>query len=152
MLALYPSDAGFPYGHRAEVLIRSYKGGLPGLRIRSGIRNRSCVRAVPLNSACCVPSSPGAPFRAESILPAAARRPGTFRYVRRRAAGYDFLCDAFLADYESGATAFVVELEAEASAVGLIDRFLLFLEENGRVQASPAPAGSPWPSSATCAN
>lgn len=84
----------------------------------------------------------GAPFWAESVLPADGRQPGSFRFTHVQAAGFDFLYDAFLADYDRGVTAFVTDLASPAKADGLLRQFEQYLENQGRIQAAPGPNSS----------
>lgn len=85
----------------------------------------------------------GPPFAAEQWLPAGNRTAGSFRFVAQGAAGFDFLRDAFLADYADGVTGFVTDCRDALQADRLIGLFVGFLEERGRVQARPAPPASP---------
>ncbi|UCG16105.1 MAG: hypothetical protein JSV19_12500 [Phycisphaerales bacterium] len=85
----------------------------------------------------------GAAFWADPLLPSVSRRPESFRYVAKHAAGFDFLDGAFLADYDSQVTAFVTDRGSAVQATDLVNRFLQFLEDRGRVQAAPAPPESP---------
>ncbi|MFH0982267.1 MAG: DUF6599 family protein [Planctomycetota bacterium] len=85
----------------------------------------------------------GAPFWAESVLPQAGRIPESFTFVKRRAAGFDFLHDAFVATYPNDVTAFVADAGSFERAADMVRQFQALLTERGRVQSSPSTPEAP---------
>lgn len=84
----------------------------------------------------------GGPFEAESVLPADGRVPGSFRYVRRDALGWEGLEDAFLADYPNNVTAFVIETPNEPAASAVVAKFRERFGATSASDATPADIGA----------
>jgi hypothetical protein len=71
-----------------------------------------------------------------SVLPQSGRIAGSFSYIAKDAFSLDFLSEVFTADYEVDGkriTLFIHRAADEASAAALLDRYVLFFEEYGKV-------------------